>query len=166
MPSDMQKNVQARQQLEQQSSENGMVLEVRNTWRSARTELKDGCRNRSFPQELARLDEGACIYKLIGPALIKQDQLEAKANVQKRLDYIKAELDRLDTQLKTLETKANEKQAEVGWVISSSGPSLSEQDVLALLMIWELPQCHPKACSMCPSSQAGNHMQKWLKGGC
>ncbi len=64
-------------------------------------------------QELALLDDDANVYKLIGPALIKQDLVEAKSNVQKRLDYIKGELDRLDAQIKSTENKVAEKQAEV-----------------------------------------------------
>jgi hypothetical protein len=31
------------------------------------------------------------VYKLIGPALIKQDSGAAQANVAKRLDYLKSE---------------------------------------------------------------------------
>ena len=36
------------------------------------------------------------MYKLIGPVLIKQDLVEAKSNVQKRLEYIQNETERLD----------------------------------------------------------------------
>ncbi len=43
-------------------------------------------------QELELLDDDANVYKLIGPVLVKQDLAEAKANVNKRLDYITAEL--------------------------------------------------------------------------
>lgn len=38
------------------------------------------------------LNEGANVYKLIGPVLVKQDLAEANANVRKRIDYISAEL--------------------------------------------------------------------------
>lgn len=57
------------------------------------------------------------MYKLIGPALIRQDMVEAKSNVQKRMDYIKGEMERIDNLLKNLESKANDKEAEVraGW---------------------------------------------------
>ena len=43
-------------------------------------------------QELDRLQEGAGVFKMVGPALIKQDLKEAKQNVQKRIDYINGEL--------------------------------------------------------------------------
>lgn len=32
------------------------------------------------------------VYKLIGTALVKQDQTEAKANVKKRLEFIQGEM--------------------------------------------------------------------------
>jgi prefoldin beta subunit len=43
-------------------------------------------------QELELLDDDANVYQLFGPVLVKQDLAEAKANVNKRLDYITAEL--------------------------------------------------------------------------
>ena len=43
-------------------------------------------------QELEVLQDEASVYKLIGPMLIKQDLVEAKANVSKRLEYIGAEM--------------------------------------------------------------------------
>lgn len=64
-------------------------------------------------QELKRLDEDANVFKLIGPALIRQDLVEAKSNVSKRIEYIKAEMDRSDSQLKSLESKNKEKEGEV-----------------------------------------------------
>lgn len=55
------------------------------------------------------MEDDAVVYKAIGPALVKQDPMEAKSNVRKRLEFIKNEADRLDGQLKGLE----EKQAKV-----------------------------------------------------
>ncbi len=43
-------------------------------------------------QELELLEEDANVFKLIGPVLVKQDLAEAKANVNKRIEYILAEL--------------------------------------------------------------------------
>ncbi len=42
-------------------------------------------------QELERLEADAAVYKLMGPVLVKQDLVEARANVGKRLEYINAE---------------------------------------------------------------------------
>jgi len=79
---DVGKHVNLRQQLEGQLSENTLVKE-----------------------ELDRLEEGAGVYKMIGPALVKQDLPEAKSNVQKRIDYITAELKRHENLIKDLEKK-------------------------------------------------------------
>ena len=38
------------------------------------------------------LRPGNEVFKLIGPVLVKQEPDEAKANVQKRIDYLQAEL--------------------------------------------------------------------------
>ncbi|KAI4298263.1 hypothetical protein L6164_031841 [Bauhinia variegata] len=61
-------------------------------------------------KELDLLKEDANVYKLIGPVLVKQDLAEANANVRKRIDYISAELKRLDATLQDLEEKQNSKK--------------------------------------------------------
>ena len=65
-------------------------------------------------QELKRLDEDANVFKMIGPVLVKQDLVEAKSNVGKRIEYIKGEVSRVDGQIKSLETKSKDKENEVG----------------------------------------------------
>lgn len=69
--------------------------------------------NEMVQKELELLDDDANVYKLIGPVLVKQDLAEAKANVNKRLDYITAELRRMDATLKTMEEQQNSKRDEV-----------------------------------------------------
>mmetsp|Transcript_1758 Transcript_1758/g.4432 ORF Transcript_1758/g.4432 Transcript_1758/m.4432 type:complete len:126 (-) Transcript_1758:353-730(-) len=87
---ELSKGIQARTQLTSQFNENESVLE-----------------------ELNRLDDDANVFKLIGPALIRQDLVEAKSNVSKRIEYIKNEMDRSDSQLKSLEGKNKDKEAEL-----------------------------------------------------
>ena len=65
-------------------------------------------------QEMALLSEDANVYKLVGPALIKQDPVEAKSNVETRLNLIKGELSRLEGQAKSIEEKRAQKQQQVG----------------------------------------------------
>ncbi|KAG2689026.1 hypothetical protein I3843_09G119900 [Carya illinoinensis] len=64
-------------------------------------------------KELDLLSEDANVYKLIGPVLVKQDLAEANANVRKRIEYMSAELKRLDTTLQDLEDKQNSKRDAV-----------------------------------------------------
>ncbi len=53
------------------------------------------------------------IFKLIGPVLVKQDPIEADTNVKKRIEYIKSELKRLETQIKDVETKSEKKKMDI-----------------------------------------------------
>jgi prefoldin beta subunit len=39
-------------------------------------------------QELKLLAEDANVYKMIGPVLVRQDTMEARSNVSKRLEFI------------------------------------------------------------------------------
>ena len=45
----------------------------------------------ALSQELELISEDANVYKLVGPVLVKQDMMEAKANVSKRLEFINKE---------------------------------------------------------------------------
>ena len=69
-------------------------------------------------QELKLLEEDANVYKLVGPVLVKQDLVEAKANVNKRLEFIRGEIERVEQQL----TKLQDKQAKRQQLVR---PSLS-----------------------------------------
>ncbi len=106
----MNANVVARQQAQQQLSENEMVLKVRR----ARSRRVDFFPLTSFlssnAQELEILEDDAKVYKLTGPVLIKQDLSEARGNVEKRLDYIRAENERLEKASAELEKKQRDKQ--------------------------------------------------------
>jgi prefoldin beta subunit len=67
-------------------------------------------------EELDLATEESKIYKLIGPALVTQDLVEAKSNVEKRISYISGELKRKDDQLKDMDKKqdeAREKMQEI-----------------------------------------------------
>lgn len=86
---DGQKAQQAQQQFIQQQNENQMVL-----------------------KELESLEEDNAVYKLIGPVLIKQDLVEARSNVKKRLELISGELGRLDSQLKNVAKEGQRKQQQ------------------------------------------------------
>ncbi|KAI3984905.1 hypothetical protein MKX01_004673 [Papaver californicum] len=61
-------------------------------------------------KELDLLNEDANVFKLIGPVLVKQDMAEANANVRKRIEYISAELKRLDGSIQDLDEKQNSKK--------------------------------------------------------
>ncbi|KAK7022776.1 Prefoldin subunit 6 [Halocaridina rubra] len=70
--------------------------------------------NKVVKEELDRLDSSAVVYKLIGPALIKQDFEEARQNVNKRIDYIQQEIKRHEGNIEDVEKKAEEKRESIG----------------------------------------------------
>ncbi|EPQ29651.1 uncharacterized protein PFL1_02871 [Pseudozyma flocculosa PF-1] len=85
-----QTTVEARQRLDSQLSEN---LQVK--------------------KEFDSLSSSNQIYKLIGPVLVKQDQTEAKSNVDKRIEFIKSEIERVEKQLQDLNDKMEKKKVEI-----------------------------------------------------
>jgi prefoldin beta subunit len=46
--------------------------------------------------EFNLMEPSANIYKLVGPILAKQDTVEAKGNVEKRIEYITKEIERME----------------------------------------------------------------------
>jgi hypothetical protein len=44
------------------------------------------------PKEFAQLTPENVVFKLMGPVLVKQDQTEAKHNVDTRLEFIRGEM--------------------------------------------------------------------------
>lgn len=60
--------------------------------------------------ELNKLEPDATVYKLIGPALVPQDQSDAKTIISNRLDYINGEIKRTDTSIADLDRKEAELQ--------------------------------------------------------
>ncbi|KAJ8600553.1 hypothetical protein CTAYLR_007913 [Chrysophaeum taylorii] len=81
----MQQLLQTRAQFAQQDTENQMVR-----------------------KELEIAGEEATVYKLVGPLLLKQEMVEVKENVGKRLEFIAGEIEKVDRQL---ETKQKEQKA-------------------------------------------------------
>ncbi|KAI5898415.1 Prefoldin beta-like protein [Schizophyllum commune H4-8] len=87
---ELQNAVEARQRLDAQLNENELVK-----------------------KEFAQLTPDNVVFKQIGPALIKQDQAEAKSNVDTRLSFIQAEIKRVEGQLKDIQQRQEKKKAEI-----------------------------------------------------
>nr|CDJ93540.1 Prefoldin beta domain containing protein [Haemonchus contortus] len=87
---DREKYISNRQHLESQLTENTLVK-----------------------SEFDFLEEDAKVYKLIGACLIRQDIAEARANVEKRLEYINAEIKRVDDSLADSKEKAEAQKAKL-----------------------------------------------------
>jgi len=87
---DLSNAIEARQRLDAQLSENELVK-----------------------KEFAQLTPDNTVYKLVGPILVKQDQADAKNNVETRLEFIKSEIKRIEGQLKEFGAKSEEKKNQL-----------------------------------------------------
>lgn len=86
LQADLSKAVEARQRLDAQLSENELVKKV--------PLVRTNGENHSDTtfQEFDQLTPENAVFKLIGPVLVKQDQAEAKSNVETRLGFIRSEM--------------------------------------------------------------------------
>ncbi|KAH8980186.1 prefoldin subunit 6 [Lactarius akahatsu] len=87
LQADLSSSVEARQRLDAQLSENEL--------------------------EFSTLTPNNIVFKLVGPVLVKQDQAEAKSNVDKRLEFIGGEIKRIEAQLQEIEQKSEKKKLEL-----------------------------------------------------
>lgn len=69
--------------------------------------------NQMVKEEMEKLEPDAGVFKLVGPALVRQDQAEARQNVDKRIGYISGELRRQEDLVKELETKQEEHRRQL-----------------------------------------------------
>merc|ERR1711998_779735 len=59
--------------------------------------------NEMVLKELDLLEDDASVFKLIGPVLVKQELMEVKNNVTKRVEFIKNDIKRLEGNVKKFE---------------------------------------------------------------
>ncbi|TFK30769.1 Prefoldin beta-like protein [Coprinopsis marcescibilis] len=69
--------------------------------------------NELVKKEFATLTSENTVFKLIGPVLVKQEQSEAKSNVNTRIDFIRSELKRVEGQITETETKQEKTKQEL-----------------------------------------------------
>ncbi|KAI2616761.1 Prefoldin beta-like protein [Hypoxylon sp. NC1633] len=69
--------------------------------------------NTNVQKEFERLKDGENIYKLVGPILLKQDQVEAESTVNGRLEFISKEFDRTEDQINDIQDKIEKKKGEI-----------------------------------------------------
>ncbi|KAJ1817946.1 Prefoldin subunit 6 [Coemansia sp. RSA 2675] len=69
--------------------------------------------NTLVSNEFKLLDDGARVYKMIGPVLVPQDKAEASANVEKRLEYITEELGRIEKRITQQAKEQEEKSVSI-----------------------------------------------------
>ena len=65
-------------------------------------------------EELALLPEDAIIYKKSGPILVKVEVIEAKTDVQAKMQIITDQIKQIDTQIKNIEKKVQGMEKGIG----------------------------------------------------
>lgn len=63
--------------------------------------------------EFNLLETDASVYKLVGPILAKQDLAEAKTNVEKRIEFIGKEIERMDKLEIDFQAKVDERKKNI-----------------------------------------------------
>jgi len=76
------------------------IGKVQNQISTAQTQILE---NEMVLKELELLEEDASVFKLIGPVLVKQELVEVKNNVTKRVEFIKSDISRLEGNVKKFE---------------------------------------------------------------
>merc|ERR1712137_909955 len=89
------------------------ILEFENAVDTHQQLLSQLTENQQVLKELGSLEPESQVYKRIGPVLARQDIAEAKVNVQKRIEFIMGESDRVDKLIESLASKRDGLQSVV-----------------------------------------------------
>ena len=76
------------------------IGKVQNQISTASTQILE---NEMVLKELDLLEDESSVFKLIGPVLVKQELVEVKNNVTKRVEFIKNDIKRLEGNVKKFE---------------------------------------------------------------
>ncbi|GME80977.1 unnamed protein product [Ambrosiozyma monospora] len=69
--------------------------------------------NKIVKDEFNKLDDESKIYKLVGPVLLPQDSNEANMNVDKRIEFIKGEIDRVEAKIAGIQKDMEKTRTEL-----------------------------------------------------
>lgn len=69
--------------------------------------------NSGVKSEFGKLKDDEAIYKLVGPALLKQDKVEAESTVDGRLEFINKEIVRQEAQIKETQEKVERVKGDI-----------------------------------------------------
>lgn len=68
--------------------------------------------NKIVKEEFDTLEDDAKVYKLMRPVLLSQDKSEAEDNVNKRLEFITAEIEKVEKNMKSMQVELQTKRAQ------------------------------------------------------
>ncbi|EDO17059.1 hypothetical protein Kpol_530p29 [Vanderwaltozyma polyspora DSM 70294] len=88
----------------------GELEEVIVARRQLETQLQE---NKIVNEEFEGLKEDTQVYKLTGNVLLPVEQFEARSNVEKRLEFIEAEIKKCEDNIKSKQTELNKLRDEL-----------------------------------------------------
>lgn len=69
--------------------------------------------NKIVKEEFETLKSDSNVYKLMGPVLLKQDKDEAEDNVNKRLEFITTEIEKVEKNIKSAQDSMQSKRLQL-----------------------------------------------------
>ncbi|KAJ0117432.1 hypothetical protein N8I77_006789 [Diaporthe amygdali] len=87
--------------------------------------------NSGVKSEFGKLKDDEAIYKLVGPALLKQDKVEAEATVDGRLEFINKEITRQEAQIKETQEKLEKIKGDIIRIQTSAQSAAQGQSAAA-----------------------------------
>ncbi|KAI8321579.1 Prefoldin [Martensiomyces pterosporus] len=105
---------QQRKKLEKETMELQSLQKEYSTLVQSRQKLDSQLQeNELVDKEFKVMKDSARVYKLTGPVLLLQDKAEAAANVEKRLEFIRGEIKRVDQRIEQLSKEQEKKSVEI-----------------------------------------------------
>ena len=110
----MQKQAEIQKKLETEVTEIKKIeQEFQKVFRAKQSLVEKKSENEMVLAEFNLMSGDASVYKLVGPVLAKQDTHEAKGNVEKRIEYITKEIERMDKLEQDFQNKVDERRKNI-----------------------------------------------------
>ncbi|KAJ2549617.1 Prefoldin subunit 6 [Coemansia sp. RSA 1933] len=105
---------QQREKLEAETMEFQTLQKEYTTLVESRQKLESQLQeNELVDKEFKNLKDDARVYKMIGPVLVQQDKPEAAAHVEKRIEFIRDEMGRVEKRIEQLGKEQESKSVAI-----------------------------------------------------
>lgn len=110
----MQKQAEIQKKLETEVTEIKKIeQEFKKVFHAKQSLVEKKSENEMVLAEFNLMSADASVFKLVGPVLAKQDTNEAKTNVEKRIEYITKEIERMDKLEQDFQNKVDERKKTI-----------------------------------------------------
>ncbi|TNV86296.1 hypothetical protein FGO68_gene5989 [Halteria grandinella] len=110
----MQKQAEIQKKLESEVIEIKKIeQEFTKVFKAKQSLVEKKSENEMVLAEFNLMSGEASVFKLVGPVLAKQDTAEAKGNVEKRIEFITKEIERMDKLEQDFQNKVEERRKNI-----------------------------------------------------